>query len=247
MTSPQGEYPPQQPQNPNWGNHIPPGGGQQFAPPPAPGYGRPPQQKSNGGKIALIVVAAMVGLCGFSAIIAAVTGGDDKKSDTATSSAAVVPATVAAGEPAAPLTTKPPVEKPSASTPGLNTPVRDGKFEFVVTGVQVGPTEVGDNPYLQRKAQGAYTIVSITVKNTSNKPQGFSPGDQYLFDAQNRKFENDTMAAINLQADTSMYASVNPGNTVTAQVVFDLPPDAVPSHLMLHDSMFSGGAKVALQ
>lgn len=106
---------------------------------------------------------------------------------------------------------------------------------------------VGDNPYLQRKAQGAYTIVSITVKNTSNKPQGFSPSAQYLFDAQNRKFENDAAAAINLQPDTSLYAGVNPGNTVTAQVVFDLPPDAVPSHIVLHDSMFSGGTKVTLQ
>ncbi|MFD6155561.1 DUF4352 domain-containing protein [Nocardia sp. NPDC060256] len=246
MTSPQGEYPPQQPPNPNWGNQPAPGGGQQppgqFAPPPR--YGQPPQKKSKGGKIVLIVVAVVIGLCGFGAVIAAVNGGD-KKSDTTTSSAAA-PGPSAAGESAAPPAAKPPAEKPSAG-PGLNTPVRDGKFEFVVTGVQVGLTEVGDNPYLQRKAQGAYTIVSMTVKNISNKPQGFSPSDQYLFDTGNRKFENDSMAAINLQADTSMYASLNPGNTVTAQVVFDLPADAVPSHIVLHDSMFSGGAEVTLR
>lgn len=248
MTSPQGEYPPQQPPNPQWGNQPPPSGGQQppqFAPPP--GYGQPPKKKSSGGKIVLIVVAVIIGLCGFSAVIAAVNSGDDKKTDTTASSPAAAPAVGAASESAAPPAAKPSAEKPSASAPGLNTPVRDGKFEFVVTGVQVGLGEVGDNPYLQRKAQGAYTIVSMTVKNTSNKPQGFSPSDQYLFDSKNRKFENDSMAAINLQADTSMYASVNPGNTVTAQVVFDLPADAVPSHIMLHDSMFSGGAKVTLQ
>ncbi|MEV6557028.1 DUF4352 domain-containing protein [Nocardia sp. NPDC051756] len=190
----------------------------------------------------LIVVAVVIGLCGFGSVMAAVNGGDDKKTDT-TAGPAAAPAAGAAGESAAPPAAKP----PAASAPGLNTPVRDGKFEFVVTGVQVGLAEVGDNPYLQRKAQGAYTIVSMTVKNTSNKPQGFSPSAQYLFDGQNRKFENDSMAAINLQADTSMYAGVNPGNTVTAQVVFDLPADAVPSHIMLHDSMFSGGAKVTLQ
>ncbi|MFE9582924.1 DUF4352 domain-containing protein [Nocardia sp. NPDC006044] len=248
MTSPQDEYPPQQTPNPQWGHQPMPSGGQQppqpgqFAPPP--GYGRPPK-KSGGGKIVLIVVAVIVGLCGFGAVIAAVNGGDDKKADTTASSPAAAPVVGAAGESAAPPPAKPSADKPSA--PGLNTPVRDGKFEFVVTGVQVGLAEVGDNPYLQRKAQGAYTIVSMTVKNTSNKPQGFSPSDQYLFDTQNRKFENDSMAAINLQADTSMYASVNPGNTVTAQVVFDLPADAVPNHIMLHDSMFSGGAKVTLR
>ncbi|MFI7004031.1 DUF4352 domain-containing protein [Nocardia sp. NPDC050175] len=207
------------------------------APPPGPGYGRPPKKKSSGGKIVLIVVAAIIGLCGLGAVIAAVNGGDDKKSDKTASSVAVEP-----GSSAAPQAGKPP-----ASLPGLNTPVRDGKFEFVVTEIQTGLGVVGDNPYLQRKAQGAYTIVSITVRNTSDKPQGFSPSSQYLFDAQNRKFENDAMAAINLQADTSVYANLNPGNTVTAQVVFDLPADAVPSHIVLHDSMFSGGAKVTLQ
>lgn len=243
MTSPQGEYPPQQPPNPHWGNQPPQPG--QVAPPP--GYGQPPKKKSGGGKIVLIVVAVIVGLCGFGAVISAVTGGDDKKTDTTTSSAAAAPAAGAATESAAPPAVKPSTEKPSASRPGLNTPVRDGKFEFVVTGVQVGLGEVGDNPYLQRKAQGAYTIVSMTVKNTSNKPQGFSPSAQYLFDSQNRKFENDSMAAINLQADTSMYANVNPGNTVTAQVVFDLPADAVPSRIVVHDSMFSGGAEVTLR
>ncbi|WP_043675585.1 DUF4352 domain-containing protein [Nocardia vulneris] len=188
----------------------------------------------------MIVVAVIVGLCGFGAVIGALTGGNDNKDEAAPSSAAAVPAGSA---PAA----APEPSKPSAALPGLNTPVRDGKFEFVVTSVQSGLAVVGDNPYLQRKAQGAYTIVSMTVKNTSNKPQGFSPSAQYLFDAQNRKFENDAAAAINLQPDTSLYAGVNPGNTVTAQVVFDLPPDAVPNHIVLHDSMFSGGTKVTLQ
>lgn len=235
----QGEYPPQQPQNPNWGNQPPQGWVPQpdQAPPPGAGYGPPPKKKSSGGKIALIVVAAIVGFCGLGGIIAAVNGGDDKKSDKTATSAAVEPGSSAA----------PQAGKPAAGLPGLNTPVRDGKFEFVVTEIRVGLSEVGDNPYLQRKAQGAFTIVSMTVKNTSDKPQGFSASAQYLFDAQNRKFENDTMAAINLQADTSMFASVNPGNSVTAQVVFDLPAGAVPSHLVLHDSMFSGGAKVTLQ
>ncbi|GAA5095684.1 DUF4352 domain-containing protein [Nocardia iowensis] len=247
MTPPQGEYPPQQPQNPIWANQPPPAGGQQptqpgqFPAAPGAGYG-PPQKKSNGRRVALIVLAVIVGLCGFSAVLSAVNGGDDKNTDKPSSTAAAVPGTNAPGAPAAP-----PAENTPEAQPGLNTPVRDGKFEFVVTDVQTGLSEVGDNPYLQRKAQGAYTIVSLTVKNTSNKPQGFSPSDQYLFDAENRKFENDMAAAINLQPDTSMYAGVNPGNTVTAQVVFDLPPDAVPSYIVLHDSMFSDGAKVTLQ
>ncbi len=53
----------------------------------------------------------------------------------------------------------------------MNMPVRDGKFEFVVTGVQPGLAEVGDNPYLTKKAQGQFVIVTVTVKNIGDKPQ----------------------------------------------------------------------------
>ncbi|MGW0250685.1 DUF4352 domain-containing protein [Nocardia goodfellowii] len=186
----------------------------------------------------LIVIAAIVGLCGLGGLITAVSGEPADKRPSGTAAAPV-----AAGANASPAQTS---AEPAAPLPGLNTPVRDGKFEFVVTQIQSGLSEIGDNPYLQRKAQGSYTIVSMTVKNISNKPQGFSPGSQYVFDAQDRKFENDAVAAINLQADTSIYAEINPGNSITAKVVFDLPPDAVPSHIVLHDSIFSGGAKVGL-
>ena len=44
-----------------------------------------------------------------------------------------------------------------------------------------------------------------------------------------------------------MWDNINPGNTVEVKVVFDMPKDAVPATIELHDSMFSGGAKVALK
>jgi hypothetical protein len=136
------------------------------------------------------------------------------------------------------------------SAPSVGTLVvsmNNSKFEFVVTDVQNGVAIIGDSPYLQKKAQGSYSIVSITVRNIGSVPQGFSPGNQYVYDAQNRRFSNDASAAINLQAYTSLYAEINPGNSVTAQVVFDLPADAVPDRIVLHDSMFSGGATVSLR
>ncbi|MEU8895157.1 DUF4352 domain-containing protein [Nocardia sp. NPDC048505] len=232
MTTPPADH---TPQNPNWSGQPPQGPGVPYAGQPGhPGHALPPR-KSNGGKIALIVIAGIIGLCGFGGLIAAVSGGsEDEKQAGSSATAAAAPEADAPAE-------------PEAALPGLNTPVRDGKFEFVVTRIETGLGEIGDNPYLQRKAQGSYTVVTMTIKNTSGKPQGFSPSSQYLFDTQNRKFESDVAAAINLQADTSLYASVNPGNSITAQVVFDLPAEATPSHLVLHDSMFSGGAKVTVR
>ncbi|QLY33497.1 DUF4352 domain-containing protein [Nocardia huaxiensis] len=209
-------------------------GPQNYPTPPVPPQYLPPAppKKSNALKIILIAFAAIIVLCGgCTALIS--------KSDPASKGTT--------SETGSPATDSPAKESPATKPiPGLNTPVRDGKFEFVVTEIQSGIPEVGDNPYLAKKAQGAYTIVSLTITNTSDKPYGFSPGNQYVFDTKNRKFSNDASAGMNLQADTSLYADLNPGNTITAQIVFDLPADSQPDYIMLHDSMFSGGVKVSL-
>jgi hypothetical protein len=228
--------PPQQPYPPNYPGY-----------PPRPGYfPQPPRKKGGTGRVLLIVFAAIIAMCGVGGLL---SHGSSKSASTTPTAAPV-----AAPGPAAPGAAAPSAAVPAAgagskarASVGPNTPTRDGKFEFTVTAVQSGVKTIGDNPYLRKTAQGAYTIVSMTVLNISSVPYGFSPSDQDLFDSQNRKFANDTAAAINLQSDTSMYADINPGNSVTAQVVFDLPADAVPDHIVLHDSMFSGGTTVSLQ
>ncbi|GAB3204535.1 DUF4352 domain-containing protein [Nocardia tengchongensis] len=225
---------------------------QQPTPPPYPQGPYPPQypmqpvppKKSNALKIILLILAGIVVLCGIGGVL----GGKSTKSAQShpTSAPAPVGDAPAPGAPAPPTAAPAPTtEKPAA--PGLNTPVRDGKFEFIVTNIQTGISDVGTNPYLRKTAQGAYTIVSLTVRNIGKSPYGFSPSNQYVFDPQNRKFSNDAAAAMNLQSDTSLYANINPGNSITAQVVFDLPADSVPDHIVLHDSMFSGGATVSLR
>lgn len=179
--------------------------------------------------VLLIIVSALSG------------GGSDGKSDNASSNSGdgnTAPANAPAA--AAP--------KNDAASVGLNTPVRDGKFEFVVSGVQPGLETVGDNPYLTEKAQGQFVIVTMTVKNIGNKPQSFSPSEQKLFDAQGRSFETDTSAQIALDdTDIAVWDNINPGNTVQVKLVYDMPADAQPTKIELHDSMFSGGADVALR
>jgi hypothetical protein len=39
---------------------------------------------------------------------------------------------------------------------------------------------------------------------------------------------------------------INPGLGIEASVTFDIPPGAVPEAIECHDSMFSGGALLAL-
>lgn len=172
-------------------------------------------------------------------VIAGVAGGGDK--DTPAPAAPAAAPAAGGAAPAAPA-----VEEQDAPAPGIGSAVRDGKFEFTVTNVESGLTSLGDNPYLAEEAQGQFVVVTMTVLNTSNEPKGVSPGDQKMFDAQGREFKADTAAALNLDTDVAFWDEINPGNTVTLKVVYDMPAGAVPASMELHDSMFSGGTEVNL-
>ncbi|MBK5248977.1 MAG: DUF4352 domain-containing protein, partial [Actinomycetales bacterium] len=53
-------------------------------------------------------------------------------------------------------------------------------------------------------------------------------------------------AGISIEGNDTFFTEINPGNTVEGTIVFDVPADAVPATLELHDSMFSGGVSVTL-
>lgn len=227
------QYPGAQYDAPQYG--APQYGAPQFAAPLPPV--EPPKKKRKwpwvmgGIFVVLIVIAALSG------------GGSGDSTDTSAADGGATATNAAADAPTA-------VNKPKADdVAAMNSPVRDGKFEFVVTGVEKGLASVGDNPYLTEKPQGQFVIVSMTVKNIGDRPQGFSPSNQKLLDAQGRSFESDTSAQIALDSDSTdvaVWDNINPGNAVQVRVVYDMPADAVPAVVEVHDSMFSGGEKVSL-
>lgn len=134
----------------------------------------------------------------------------------------------------------------TTSQPGIGDAVRDGKFEFTVTKVAEPVSELGDE-YLSTTAQGEFLVVHLTIENIGNEAQSFFGDNQKLVDTQGRTFSADTTAAIYVDDASSMYAEVNPGNTMKGVVVFDVPTGTVPASLELHDSAFSGGVTVALR
>lgn len=185
----------------------------------------PPRSKKR--KWPLIVIGVVV----FLAVMSAFSDKDHTKQDAKSSTAVAAQAPSEADTP----------------TARLNTPVRDGKFEFVVKTVQPGLAEVGDNPYLRKQAQGQFVIVTLTVQNIGDRAQGFSPSNQKLIDTHRRSFETDASAQIALgDSDIPVWDNINPGNTVDVSLVYDMPAGAVPARIELHDSMFSGGATVEL-
>ncbi|MFW0787399.1 DUF4352 domain-containing protein [Gordonia sp. CPCC 206044] len=206
----------------------------QPAPAPQIGYGQQPpapeQQKPRKRRKwpwILGVLAALIAI-----VVATSSGGDDADSSATASAAGGGTDTAAAQQ---------------DDSVGLNTPVRDGKFEFVVTQVQTGVTSVGDNPYLTEQPQGHYVIVSMKVSNIGDQPQSFSSMDQKLQDTDGRTFQPDTGAQLSMDMSLqSSYSDINPGNGVDVKLVYDMPQNATPASIDLHDSMFSNGVTVAL-
>lgn len=233
---------PSNPYQPSDANAYPPHNQYQQpgAPYPAPGspLSTPPKQRKKwpwivGAIVAVLVLAAAFGSGGDSD-----SSKDGAASDSSTSSDSNA---VADGDKSDDSREKP-------KQVGLNTPVRDGKFEFTVTAVDSGLQSVGDNPYLTEEAQGQFVVVSLKVENIGDEPQSFSPSAQKATDAKGRTFEADTTAQIALGgSDVTVWDSINPGNSVDVKLVFDMPKNARPAAVELHDSMFSGGVKVNLK
>lgn len=191
------------------------------------------------------VLTALLAVVAFFVLIAAVSGGDDQTAATGTSPAAqdggapAPPEEPASEDPA-------PDPAPAADTAGIGTPVRDGKFEFTVTEVQPGVTEIGDE-YFGEQAQGQFVLVRLTASNIGDEAQTLFGDNQTLVDEQGREHSANTMAALYLDDNDTFANEINPGNTVQGTIVFDIPVDAVPASIELHDSAFSGGVTVSLR
>lgn len=206
-------------------------------PPPATGYAQPPAPAPEKKtpffkkKWFLILVAIVV-----VAIIASQASGGGQDGDTSADGGAGSGSEVdVAGGGAAP-----------AGDAGIGQPAADGKFNFVVSGVDCSQTRIG-NPNFGTDAQGQFCIVSLTVTNIGDEPQSFFGENATLFNAEGQQFSADTEASIYLENSASIYEEINPGNTLSSMVVFDVPAGTVPASIELHDSAFSGGVTVSLQ
>ena len=114
-----------------------------------------------------------------------------------------------------------------------------------MTSLEPGVGQIGDSTF-GVAAQGQFLLVHVTVTNVGDEAQYFDSSSQKLLDGQGRTHSADSTAAIYLPDSNSFLTSINPGNTVEGVVVFDIPADATPASIELHDSPFSGGVTVAL-
>jgi CxxC motif-containing protein len=133
----------------------------------------------------------------------------------------------------------------AAAAAAVGTPVRDGDFEFVVQSVETGVAQIGTD-MLNTKAQGAFVIVSVKVTNIGSEPGTFFGSNAKLHDTQGREFEPSSGAAIYLEDSNSLIEPINPGNTVTGKIIYDVAAGTALDTIELHDSAFSDGVTVKL-
>ncbi|MDT5154888.1 MAG: hypothetical protein QOI01_6621 [Mycobacterium sp.] len=181
---------------------------------------------SRGMKIGLglgAVVLAFIALGSF--------GSSDKSADTKSSS--TTPTSSLPDK-----STSTPVKPVNAVAAPAGSTVRDGKFEFQVLGVDRSATKAGI--FKPEQAKGEFFIVRLRVTNIGDDARSFSASSQHLIVNGNKY---DATSSI---SDENWMEDINPGLGVEASVTFDIPPGAVPEAIECHDSMFSGGALLAL-
>src|SRR5699024_10120977 len=122
----------------------------------------------------------------------------------------------------------------------------DGKFEFVGTEVETGVEQVGSE-YLNETAQGQFVLVHLEVTNVGDEAQTLYDSSQHLIDTDGREHSADSSAGIYIEDNKVLLNEINPGNTLSGVLVFDIPADATPASVDLHDSMFSGGVTISLE
>src|SRR5699024_1578370 len=129
---------------------------------------------------------------------------------------------------------------------GIGDVAQDGKFEFVVTDVETGVEQVGSE-YLNETPQGQFVLVHLEVTSVGDKAQTLLDSSQHLSDADGREHSADSSAGIYIENNKVLLNEINPGNTLSGVLVFDIPADATPASVELHDSMFSGGVSISLE
>lgn len=209
-------------------------------PPPSPGFASPKDAKAQAKaekayrkatrpwfkKKRFILLAAIL----LIVIIAVASGGGGSKTpDPATGTAQ----------------TKVENAPKAAALPGIGTKVLDGKFEFVVTGVERPGKSFAGQFGTKETAQGEFIIVRVTVTNVGNEGQMLDSSSQALFNSKGQKFAPSSAIMSLKGADKFFLQNINPGNKVAgAPVLFDVPVGTKIANIELHDSPFSDGVKV---
>ncbi|MGO0576437.1 DUF4352 domain-containing protein [Ornithinimicrobium panacihumi] len=133
----------------------------------------------------------------------------------------------------------------AAAAPTIGDTVTIGDFEVTVSGIEdgfdyVGPADWGE------AAQGQFVKILLTVKNNGTSAEYFLDSEQKLIDEQDREHSTSSAAYL-LDEENLWLTEINPGNTATGALLYDIPTDATPVRIHLSSGWFGDTAEVSLE
>jgi hypothetical protein len=230
----------------SWTDHrSPPAPAAAFEAPALDAMQAVPQKSGPSGKVitGIIAAVAVLLLVGVAAVYLTTRTDVGDATVTHKPSDASAEAPVVAAEPGTGSETG--VEAPTLENQAssVGQAVRDGNFEFVVTGVdRTAAVADPEFPDLQKTAAGEFLLVNMKVTNVGAEPQTFFASFNTLSDG-TTEFTSDDEAWIYLG---NTLAELNPGDSIDTAVVFDVPVGTDPQSIELHDGPFSEGVVVGL-
>jgi hypothetical protein len=128
----------------------------------------------------------------------------------------------------------------------IGTKVRDGKFEFVVAGVEHPGKTFPGKLHTLLTARGEFVIVRVDVTNIGDEAKPLDYKSQFLLSDKGQTLEPSSATLLTRDA-LEFVQQINPGNTLKgAPVLFDVAPGTKIVNIELHDTSCSQGVKVRL-
>ena len=204
------------------------------------------KKKKSGVPIWVWIFVGVLGL----GIVSVAFGGEDNvaTSDADPSGEVADTGTADSSEDSTPDQSSEPQEAESEVSAGLGDPVSQDAFVFTVNSMECGISQVGSD-LLGEEAQGQYCKISVSVENAGNEAEYFSADSQVVYDDQGREFEADTAAMIYLDEGSEVWLGddINPGNTIEAVLLYDMPEGVEPVTIALKEGFFGSAVEVALR
>jgi hypothetical protein len=119
-------------------------------------------------------------------------------------------------------------------------------FGLTVTGLRCGVPSIGPEG-MEQKAAGQFCLLDLEVTNNGGEPKLFDSGAQRVYDTNGVAYAVAEQAAGFLNDHSfPLLAEVEPGETVTGVLPFDVPSDVRLSTATLASAMSTPGVRVTL-
>lgn len=130
----------------------------------------------------------------------------------------------------------------------LNDTVTDKDLAFTATNVTKAKS-LG-NSYTKKDAQGTFYVITLNVKNVGKETATIDSSMIKITDSQGRKFdrsiEGQTAKGLSQGKVDMFLQQVQPGLSVTGDIVFDLPDDATDLKLLVKGGLFGTEKQISL-